>query len=329
MRLKTFHADTLAEAMDLVRETLGPKAIIVATHEDDAARGARVTAAIDPTEPEFDYFTEGASEETLERLTAVLERHGIPNDLIDRLIDAATEGEETGARQVLAGALARVFIFDPLPDGPGGDPLMLIGPPGVGKTVTCAKIAARVAVDHHKSNGTPVTLVAADPIRIGAVDQLRAYAERLEATLVEAPDGTALTTALAKHRRNDMVIIDTPGTNPYSLDELAHLVELSEAGRPDTVLVLDAARDADEAAALAEAFRPVKPRRLVTTGLDLARRLGAMLSAADAAELSLAEISLTPRIGGGLKSLDADTLAGLLLPEDTAGEARDTGVGAS
>jgi flagellar biosynthesis protein FlhF len=206
---------------------------------------------------------------------------------------------------------------------------MLIGPPGVGKTVTCAKLAARVAVDHHKGNSAPVTLIAADPIRVGAVDQLRAYAERMDATLLEAADGAALSAALAKATPGDLVIIDTPGTNPYSLDELAHLVELSEGARPDTVLVLDASRDADEAAALAEAFRPVKPRRLMTTGLDLARRLGGMLSAADAAELSLAEISLTPRIGGGLRALDAETLAGLLIPDDTAGTARDTGVGAS
>jgi len=145
MRLKTFHADTLSGAMELVRQTLGPNAIIVATHEDDASRGARVTAAIDPGDQDFDFFSDGASQETLEFLTGVLERHGVPNMLIDRLIDAASDGTDSSPADVLAGALAKVFKFAPLPERPGGVPIMLIGPPGVGKTVSCAKIAARAA----------------------------------------------------------------------------------------------------------------------------------------------------------------------------------------
>ena len=119
MRLKTFHADTLVSAMELVRQTLGPNAIIVATHEDDANRGARVTAAIDPDDQDFDFFSEGASEETLELLTEVLERHHVPNGIIDRLIDAATDGTDTEPASVLAAALTKVFKFKSLPSGPG------------------------------------------------------------------------------------------------------------------------------------------------------------------------------------------------------------------
>lgn len=334
MRLKTFHADTLVAAMELVRQTLGPEAIIVATHEDDANRGARVTAAVDPGEPAFDFFSEGASEETLEFLTQVLERHGIPNPLIDRLIDNAAEGSADDATIALQGALEKVFRFDPLPDRPGGQPLMLIGPPGVGKTVSCAKLAARVALMHEQEEtegDAPINLIAADPVRVGAVDQLRLYADRLGATLYEAADGVALSSVLTRIKRSEMVVIDTPGTNPYSLDDLAHLVELAEAGKTDTVLVLTAGRDANEAADLAEAFRPVGPKRLLTTGLDLARRLGAVLSAADAGGLSLADVSLGPEIGKGLKPLSAEVLARLLLPQephaDDDGPNTDTGAG--
>ncbi len=316
MRLKTFHADTLSGAMELVRQTLGPNAIIVATHEDDASRGARVTAAIDPGDQDFDFFSDGASQETLEFLTGVLERHGVPNMLIDRLIDAASDGTDSSPADVLAGALAKVFKFAPLPERPGGVPIMLIGPPGVGKTVSCAKIAARATLNHD----FPVNLVAADPVRIAAIDQLRNYAEKLGATLYEAPDATSLASILTRIKRTEMVVIDTPGTNPYDLEDLAHLVELAESGRTLTVLVLTAGRDPQEAAELAEAFRPVGPVTLLTTGLDMARRLGSVLSAADAGGLSLSEISMAPEIGKGLTPLDPKMLARLLLPGESAEE---------
>lgn len=316
--------------MELVRQTLGPNAIIVATHEDDANRGARVTAAIDPDDQDFDFFSEGASEETLELLTEVLERHHVPNGIIDRLIDAATDGTDTEPASVLAAALTKVFKFKSLPSGPGGPPLMLIGPPGVGKTVSCAKLAARVALSHDKEGAPPVNLIAADPVRVGAVDQLRIYAEKLGATLYEAADGPALANVLTKLRRTEMVVIDTPGTNPYEMRDIAHLVELAEAGKTETVLVIAAGRDADEAADLAEAFRPVGPTRLLVTGLDMAKRYGAILSAADAGGLHLSEVSLAPEIGKGLQALDAAGLARLLLPEDLAAQdGRGEGVRAS
>jgi flagellar biosynthesis protein FlhF len=324
MRLKTFHAETLAGALELVRQTLGSHAIIVATHEDDASRGARVTAAVDQDEQKFDFFSDGASEETLEYLTSALEQHGVPNPLIDRLIDAATDGTDNTPTEVLAGALSRVFSFHPLPQRPGDTPIMLIGPPGVGKTVSCAKFAARAAL----SDDFDINLVSADPVRVTAIDQLRAYAQRLDATFYEAPDADALAALLTHIKRKEMVVIDTPGTNPYNMKDLAHLVELAEAGKPLTVLVLTAGRDAQEAADLAEAFRPVGPTSLMTTGLDMAKKLGSVLSAADAAGLSLTDVSMAPEIGAGLTPLDPSLLARLLLPNDAKENAdvRDTGV---
>lgn len=320
MRLKTFHADSLSAALALVRETLGEDAIIVATQEEDETdRGARVTAAVEEREDaDFADWGEEDQADALERITTRLERHGCPLALTDRLVQAAADTEETDAQLALAGALDRYFAFRPLPDEPGGKPLMLIGPPGVGKTVTCAKIAARVAIAYdERAEQAPVVLIAADPMRVGAVDQLRAYAERLGASLKIAEDADALHRALGACGRRDLVVIDTPGTNPYDLEELAFLIELAEAGELDPVLLVGAGRDAEEAADLAKAFRPVEPRRMLATGLDLSHRLGSLLAAADAGRLAFSDVSRSPRIAEGLKPLNPLTLARLLLPGET------------
>ncbi len=315
MRLKTFHAETLAAALELVRDTLGEQAIIVSTQEDDAGRGARVTAAMEEREEAFNFFTEGAPSEVLEELTVVLERQGVPSELVDRLVSAAEDTGEHDAGMALAGALDQTFRFSALPSGPGGPPLMLVGPPGVGKTVSCAKLAARAALAAKPDAPVPAVLIAADPVRVGAVEQLAAYAEMLGVTLHEAKDADGLVRALSQCRRRELILIDTPGANPYALEEIVHLAELGKSGEPDVALVLSAGRDPEEAVEIARAFRPVGATRLVTTGVDMTRRLGSMLAAADAADLALSDISEAPEIGKGLRPINPISLAKLLMPE--------------
>lgn len=318
MRLKTFHAETLAAALELVRETLGEGAIIVSTQEDDSGRGARVTAAMEDRDEAFDFFSEGVPPELIERLTDILERHGVPVDLVDRLVQAADETGEADIEMALAGALDRLFEFSALPSGPGNPPLMLVGPPGVGKTVSCAKLAARAALGAKPGADVPAVLIAADQVRVGATEQLKAYADLLGARVYVAEDADALVRALSQCRRGEMIVIDTAGANPYDLEEIAHLAELCKSGEPDVALVLTAGRDAEEAADIAKAFRPVGPSRLVTTGIDMARRLGSMLAAADAAGLAIGDVSKAPEIGRGLEPMNPISLARLLLPDTVA-----------
>lgn len=330
MRLKTFHAKSLKDAMVLVREQLGDDAIIVATHDSDGPQGARVTAAVEQEDEPYAIPDDGAGE-IPNLLTDALERHGAPPDLTDRLVNEAAMIEAESATDALAHALAAVFRFNPLPVSGDAPPLLLIGPPGAGKTVSGAKLAARAVLneigdpgaltksDHEQTDrardkAAPVALIAADFTRLGAVEQLRLYADRLGARFFTAEDAHALSEALAQRPDGALAVIDTAGVNPFKLEELAALVELSKSAPMEPVLVLTAGRDAEEAADLAKAFRPVEPRRLLITGYDIARRLGSMLAAAEASDLALSELGASPVIGDGFEPLDAHKLAALLLP---------------
>ena len=330
MRLKTFHAKSLKDAMLLVREQLGDDAIIVDTHESDGPQGARVTAAVEQEDDPFADLVSG-NMDVLEAITSALERHGAPPELTDRLVDEASMVEASDPTKALTFALEEVFRFDPLPLGGTKQPLILIGPPGVGKTVGCVKLAARAALqdlqqneeveqtgkEHVPGNRLPVNLVGADKAKIGAMEQLALYADKLGANMLVVSDGKALAKALQKLPDGELVVVDTPGTNPFNLEELAHIVDLSEAAEMEPVLVLTAGRDAEEAADLAKAFRPAGATRLLITGYDIARRLGSMLAAAQASGLALSDIGRSPRIADGFEPLDAATLARMLLPNSS------------
>jgi flagellar biosynthesis protein FlhF len=109
--------------------------------------------------------------------------------------------------------------------------LAFIGPTGVGKTTTIAKLAANFKF----REGKRVALLTADTHRIAAVEQLRMYAEALEVPLHVASTPRQIGEALARCRDMDVVMIDTPGRSQRDERRLAELGELLAAARPDEV----------------------------------------------------------------------------------------------
>lgn len=97
----------------------------------------------------------------------------------------------------------------------------LVGPTGVGKTTTIAKLAALYHLRYHKK----IALITLDTFRIGAVEQLQTYAQILQVPLQVAKDKETLCKAIVHNRDRDLVLIDTAGRSPQQQSELAELRE--------------------------------------------------------------------------------------------------------
>ncbi|MBI1776594.1 MAG: ATP-binding protein [Proteobacteria bacterium] len=330
MRLKTFNASTMSDAMRLVREHLGEEAIIVSTQRGEGGQGVRVTAALEGYEAEVDGAAAPGKgrnsdgrpgqrparrEDTIEVLSDALDRHGVPANLAERLLRAATTLGVDDPILALAGALDGTFSFHPLPDGRQRQPIMLIGPPGVGKTLTVAKLAARAVMRKREVN-----LITTDLERAGGYEQLEVFARVLKIDVMTAESPQRLQDALAACGRNGVTIIDTAGRNPYLEDEMRALAKLVEAAKAETALVLAAGGDPLEAADIARAFAAVGAKSLVATRIDLARRLASLLVAVDGSRLKFADVSITASVAEGLKALNPVSLARLLLPDLSAEE---------
>jgi flagellar biosynthesis protein FlhF len=163
-------------------------------------------------------------------------------------------------------------------DGQTARKIAFIGPTGVGKTTTLAKIAAQLKL----KRGLSVGLVAADTYRIAAVDQLRTYAEILEipVEVAASPSDAARACAALESRYGvDVILIDTAGRSQNDRMKLSELRAFLSAAKPDeTHLVLSATAAPKALAREADAFGSLGVDRLILTKLDEAATFGTLLS---------------------------------------------------
>jgi flagellar biosynthesis protein FlhF len=288
MRLKLYRAPAMAQAMARVRAELGEDALILATRR--VGDGVEITAAL---EPEDQPPPPPLVEADPARLAA-LEFHGITNPVLAALRDG-------DLATVLAGAIP--FAALPL----GQQPLLMVGPPGAGKTLTVARLATRLVMA-----GSAPMVITADGQRAGAIEQLAAFTRLLGISLIVACHPVTLGRALTRRPPAATVLVDTPGCDPFDPTQVEELTALAAAISGAMVLVLPAGLDPAEAADLARGFAAAGANLLVVTRIDLAHRLGGVLAAASAG-LALTEAGIGPGAADGLLPITPEWLAARLL----------------
>lgn len=154
--------------------------------------------------------------------------------------------------------------------------LALVGPTGVGKTTTVAKLAAH-AVLHHGAE--QVALVSTDHYRIGAGAQLGQYARLLGVPVFEVHQADELRTLLAQLRGRRLVLIDSAGMGAHD-PQLAAQMDILRAApsQVSATLVLAANAHAQAMDEAVRAYLPLQPQGCILTKLDEAPRLGSALS---------------------------------------------------
>lgn len=154
--------------------------------------------------------------------------------------------------------------------------VLFIGPTGVGKTTTLAKIAADFTLNRQNKVG----LITADTYRIAAVEQLRTYAEILNVPLNVVYTPEEITDAIKQLSDKDLILIDTAGRshkNKEHFDELKKLVV--SAGADETYLVISCNSNRMAIKEMLEAYAFIKNYKLIFTKLDESPALGAILNA--------------------------------------------------
>lgn len=187
-----------------------------------------------------------------------------------------------------------------------GGIIALIGPTGVGKTTTIAKLAARFVMRHGARH---LALVSTDDFRIGAREQLHTYGRILNVPVKSAGSLEELETTLNSLADRRLVLIDTAGMGPRDLRLQEQLAMLRVGERPvRRYLALAANTERTALERAVKAFSQVRPDACVLTKLDEAGRLGGPLAALIANRLPAAYVTDGQRVPEDLHPARAHTL---------------------
>jgi flagellar biosynthesis protein FlhF len=343
MQLRTFLAKDMREALANVRSEMGDEAVIIAS-EKAKGGGVMVRAALDRPQSEEPSAPEPAPEvqpseivalmsfedkhraDLMRRLRGepagaptasapfgraelltILRGHRLPDALAH---DFAKTAEQSGLKDMtlaLACALDRRMKIAPLDISKPGA-FLLLGPNGAGKTAVAAKIAAHARLKHRF-----VKLIATDAEGAGAVARLEAFADHLKMRLAIAENAEALAKAVGDAaKENALAVIDSAGFDPRNAKTRTAFQALAMIEGVEALGVVSACGDAEETTEIAAALSLLGAQRLIVTGVDLTRRLGALVSAA-AQGLSLAHVTRSPFVAGGLETLTPLSLARALI----------------
>ena len=297
MRLKVYQAANIGMAMAMVRDELGPDALILANrsvdggveltaaHEQPSVQTGPASAPAIPTQIRQAPSAIPIAPSDLAR-AGTLRWHGVPRELARHL--------ECGD---LVRNVAETLSFGRLPCDVDDAPLLLVGPPGAGKTLTTARLATRL-----KMSGQSSLVITTDGRRAGAAEQLAAFTRLLGLTLIVADTPKQLARAVSRRVGGEPVLVDMPGLNLTDSDDRSYLSGCQAAIDATVALVLPAGLDPGDTAEMAQEYRELGASLLIATRLDQSRRLGGLLAAAEAG-LELTEAGVSSAVADGLTRL--------------------------
>ncbi|WP_039962385.1 flagellar biosynthesis protein FlhF [Rhodopirellula europaea] len=191
--------------------------------------------------------------------------------------ESAVQSDQRWMEHLQRAVARELNLCGPIRTQPGDRHVVaLVGPTGVGKTTTVAKLAAGFRIEARRRVG----LLTIDTYRIAAVQQLKAYAEIMDLPMqvVEKPE--QMETALSALGDVDLVLIDTAGRSPRSDARIEQLSEFLRAAHPDeTHLVLSATSSGENIRTTLEGFAPVRANAVTLTKLDETPCMASVLAA--------------------------------------------------
>ncbi len=293
MRIRKFTGSDVQEAVTQVKREMGPDAMIVATRQVRRGlmgKGVEVTAAIDVDEPEppdpepipmaaVAPVDPVITEEQIERFLLPLRSEIRSLRTMLRPVATRTSTEElrtelVSIRQAIAAIQPDPAQLQPLPEvvkqhrvtAPSDRRIVaLVGPTGVGKTTTIAKLAARAALVEQRK----VAIVTLDAYRVGGEEQMRTFADLIGVPLVLIEEPSLLKAKIAQLSRYERIFIDTAGRSPRDVDAFRMLERtLGELEELEVHLVMSATSTPAMIDAWSKRYHSLGIDRLLFTKLD-------------------------------------------------------------
>ncbi len=188
--------------------------------------------------------------------------------------------------------------------------IMLVGPTGVGKTTSCAKIVA-----NRWNEDGDVALVTADTYRLEAVSQLKAYANimRVAVEVIKKPE--ELNIAIEKFKNKDLIVMDTAGRSPSNKEQMRELKEYTKTkgGELEVILVLSATSKLSVLYETIEKFQSIGFSSIIFTKLDETNNIGSLLTISKKYNISISYITDGQKVPEDIREANKTELSELFI----------------
>jgi len=192
--------------------------------------------------------------------------------------------------------------------------IMLIGPTGVGKTTTIAKLASKALKE-----GKRAAIIGVDTFKIGAIEQIRIYSKMIGIPLDVVSDAQDLKKSIRKYSDRDILLIDTTGQNPRDDNYIRSLKDIFRTGLPiETQLLLSASSDRDFLMETYKHYGTLPVDYIAFTKTDEAVRLGSIYNLSRTYKKPVAYITTGQRVPGNIEFVDNNKLTNLILRTGSA-----------
>lgn len=318
MKIKHFIAPNTTQAMSQIRQELGDEAVIIST--ETTKEGIKVTAAVEAEQNiDFDINDNLELAPSLQVYDDILireslEYHDVVPDVAGQILAISRQKNMQNGindnQTLLSQALSQMYGFVSILND-GNKNKIFLGSPGCGKSTVIAKVATQA-----KLKNISTCIISTDNVRAGANQQLEAFSSILGTDFFFCKNSRELFDSVQQNQHNyDLLLIDTPGINPYIDSEVDSIEELIDTVKADKILVHDAGRNTLEAIETAEIFTRLGASIILPTHLDMTRRIGSIISSAYCNHLSFCSGSVSSNIAKGLAEITPISLARLLLTE--------------
>jgi flagellar biosynthesis protein FlhF len=187
---------------------------------------------------------------------------------------------------------------------------VFLGPTGVGKTTTLAKLAARYALQQKKSVG----LITADTYRIGAVEQLKTYAQIIDLPLEVADSREAFRRSMERFQNKDCILVDTPGRGGDATGYLLRLKEmLAGEGELEANLLLSTTASRENMVDVVAGFGVFGCDRIIFTKLDECSRFGPLYDVIERIGKPVSYLATGQNVPQDIEKATPERLAELIL----------------